>query len=199
MSTPWESRVFAGKPYNPKAIQGDVASEEKHIELVYFQYPDEMSKSNTFDSDIPRIDANCKSAMKDLNHGMNVNLGIGMPLVTPVFLTEWVEVILQYENGILGMAGGCQGRRRPVFFGNQKIYLRIGFGRISLNMLDTLQVNMDRVSLRASEDLRGRVERADPQDVVNYMLPGKVKGIDGAINLVANSSKIKVISTSGRI
>ena len=90
---------------------------------------------------------------------MYVNLGIGMPLAAPAFLPEGIEVILQSENGILGMGRYPRpGEEDPdlinpgketvtlnvgaSLFGSHESFGMIRAGRIDLTMLGGLQVGM---------------------------------------------------------
>ncbi|KAF4335860.1 succinyl-:3-ketoacid-coenzyme A transferase mitochondrial precursor [Fusarium beomiforme] len=134
-----------------------------------------------------------KRAAKELKDGMYVNLGIGMPLATPSMLSEGLEVILQSENGILGMGRyPYPGEEDPDLinpgketvtlnpgastFGSHESFGMIRAGKINLTMLGALQVGQY-------------------GDLANFMLPGKVKGIGGAMDLVASPEKTKVIIT----
>ncbi|KAF5563760.1 succinyl-:3-ketoacid-coenzyme A transferase mitochondrial precursor [Fusarium phyllophilum] len=134
-----------------------------------------------------------KRASKELKDGMYVNLGIGMPLATPGMLPEDLEVILQSENGILGMGRYPNpGEEDPDLinpgketvtlnpgastFGSHESFGMIRAGKIDLTMLGALQVSQY-------------------GDLANFMLPGKVKGIGGAMDLVASPEKTKVIIT----
>jgi 3-oxoacid CoA-transferase len=137
-----------------------------------------------------------KRAAKEFRDGMYVNLGIGMPLIAPSYLPEGVEVFLQAENGILGLGGYPQpGEEDPdlinpgketvtlskgaSLFGSHESFGMIRAGRIDLTMLGALQVSQY-------------------GDLANFMLPGKVKGVGGAMDLVANPEKTKVIVTMVR-
>lgn len=89
---------------------------------------------------------------------MYVNLGIGMPLIAPSYVEEGVEVVLQAENGILGLGGYPKpgeedpdlinpgketvtlGRGASVF-GSHESFGMIRSGRIDLTMLGALQVS----------------------------------------------------------
>ncbi|KAF5542013.1 succinyl-:3-ketoacid-coenzyme A transferase mitochondrial precursor [Fusarium mexicanum] len=125
-----------------------------------------------------------KRASKELKDGMYVNLGIGMPLATPGMLPEDLEVILQSENGILGMGRYPNpGEEDPDLInpGKETVTLNIGastfgshesFGMIRAGKIDLTML-----------------------DLANFMLPGKVKGIGGAMDLVASPEKTKVIIT----
>ncbi|RBR05601.1 hypothetical protein FVER53590_03313 [Fusarium verticillioides] len=134
-----------------------------------------------------------KRASKELKDGMYVNLGIGMPLATPGMLPDDLEVILQSENGILGMGRYPNpGEEDPDLinpgketvtlnpgastFGSHESFGMIRAGKIDLTMLGALQVSQY-------------------GDLANFMLPGKVKGIGGAMDLVASPEKTKVIIT----
>ncbi|CRK16678.1 hypothetical protein BN1723_015260 [Verticillium longisporum] len=190
------------------------STEEKKIEkLTYHKSPEEMLKSGEwpdnnrhhgcFDFANSLVVAGAgegagrririvKRAAQELKDGMYVNLGIGMPLATPAFIQEGNEVVLQSENGILGMGRypnpgeedpdlinpgkeGVTVNQGASFFGSQESFGMIRAGKINLTMLGGLQVSKD-------------------GDLANFMLPGKVKGIGGAMDLVANS-KTRVIVT----
>jgi 3-oxoacid CoA-transferase len=100
-----------------------------------------------------------RRAAKELKDGMYVNLGIGIPLATPALVPEGIEVILQSENGILGMGRYPKpGEEDPDLinpgketvtlnsgasvFGSHESFGMIRAGRINLTMLGALQVSM---------------------------------------------------------
>ncbi|KAF5002061.1 hypothetical protein FDECE_10740 [Fusarium decemcellulare] len=171
----------------------------KEIEkLKFLESTDELVKSvaGAGDAASRRIKI-IKRAAKELKDGMYVNLGIGMPLAAPAFLPEGVEVILQSENGILGMGRYPKpGEEDPdlinpgketvtvnpgaSFFGSHESFGMIRAGRIHMTMLGALQVSAQ-------------------GDLANFMLPGKVKGIGGAMDLVGNPSKTKVVVTMDHV
>ena len=142
--------------YVKKVIKG---TEKKKIErYTYAKDPEEMLQAGTGDA-AARRERIVKRAAKEFTDGMYVNLGIGMPLIAPSFLPEGIEVVIQSENGILGMGGYPKkggedadlinaGKETVTLvngaslFGSHESFGMVRSGRIDLTMLGALQVGM---------------------------------------------------------
>ncbi len=132
-------------------------------------------------------------AASELSDGAYVNLGIGLPTLVPNYVPDDVEIVLQSENGILGVgAYPIDGEEDPDLINAGKETVTLRKGAVVLRLGDELRDDPRRQGRRRHP--RRHAGLSEGGDIANWMIPGKmVKGMGGAMDLVHGAKKVIVL------
>lgn len=130
-----------------------------------------------------------KRVARELKDGDVVNLGIGLPTMVPNYVPEGVHLILQSENGLLGMG------KTPAEGEEDPHYINAGGGYITANEHATAFSSAQSFCIirggHVDATILGAMQVDENGDLANWMIPGKLTpGMGGAMDLIVGAKQV---------